>query len=88
MLEIFIAFYATGVAIAMYRLYYPSYRVIKALAPSNSMVQKPILSATIVLLIFTIMLPFIAYIILFDDKMDRFVNGFVKGVMGVKDDRR
>ena len=86
MLEIFIAFYATGV-LAMYRAVRPSYYIVKELAPSNIMVQKPILSGIVVMVIFALMFPLLAYIILFDDKMDRFVNGFVKGVMGLKDDR-
>ena len=80
MLEIFIAFYATGVAIAMWRLWRPSYYIVKELQPNNIMVQKPILSG-----MFALMFPLLAYTILFDDKMERFINGFVKGVMGLND---
>ena len=36
---------------------------------------------------FTIMFPFIAWIILFDDKVERFQNGFIKGVLGINDRR-
>ena len=51
------------------------------------MVKKPILSFLIVFVIFFIMFPFIAWIILFDDKIDRFQNGFIKGVLGINNDK-
>ena len=85
MLEIFIAFYATGVAIAMWRLWRPSYYIVKKLQPNNIMVQKPILSGIVVMVMFALMFPLLAYTILFDDKMERFINGFVKGVIGLND---
>ena len=87
MLEIFIAFYVAGVGIAWWSLWLPSYKMIKEIAPDNIMAKKPIMSGLIVLVIFTIMFPFMAYIILFDDKIERFQNGFIKGVLGI-DDRR
>ena len=82
MLEIFIAFYASGVVIAWWSLWLPSYKIIKEIAPNNIMAAKPIMSGLIVLVIFTIMFPFMAWIILFDDKVERFQNGFIKGVIG------
>lgn len=87
MLDIFIAFYAAGVGIAWWTLWLPSYRIIKEIAPNNIMSEKPIMSGIIVLVIFTIMFPFIAWIILFDDKVERFQNGFIKGVLGINDRR-
>ncbi len=83
MLEIFIAFYASGVGIAMWQLWWPSYRIVKEIAPDNIMAKKPLLSAVVVLFIFIITMPILAYIILFDDKMNVFINGFVKGVTGI-----
>tara|TARA_R100000479_G_C6268730_1_gene158671 strand:+ start:182 stop:367 length:186 start_codon:yes stop_codon:yes gene_type:complete len=61
--------------------------MIKEIAPDNIMSVKPIMSGIIVLIIFAIMFPFIAYIILFDDKIERFQNGFIKGVLGINDRR-
>ena len=87
MLEIFIAFYASGVAIAWWTLWLPSYKIIKEIAPNNIIAVKPLMSGLIVLVIFTIMFPFIAWIILFDDKIERFQNGFIKGVIGNNDRR-
>ena len=87
MLDIFIAFYVAGVGIAWWTLWLPSYKMIKEIAPDNIMSVKPIMSGLIVLVIFTIMFPFIAYIILFDDKIERFQNGFIKGVLGINDRR-
>ena len=82
MLVIFIAFYASGVVSAGWSLWLPSYKIIKEIAPNNIMAAKPIMSGLIVLVIFTIMFPFMAWIILFDDKVERFQNGFIKGVIG------
>jgi hypothetical protein len=31
------------------------------------------------------MFPFMAWIILFDDKIEKFQNGFIKGAMGIND---
>ena len=61
--------------------------MIKEIAPNNIMAVKPIMSGLIVLVIFTIMFPFLAWIILFDDKIERFQNGFIKGVLGINDRR-
>jgi hypothetical protein len=85
MLEIIIAFYASGVGIAWWQIWLPSYRIIKDIQPNNIMVKKPIMSGLIVLVVFAIAFPFIAYIILFDDKIERFQNGFIKGVLGIND---
>ena len=87
MLDLFIAFYVAGVGIAWWTLWLPSYKIIKEIAPNNIMSVKPIMSGIIVLVIFTIMFPFIAWIILFDDKVERFQNGFIKGVLGINDRR-
>jgi len=84
MLELILAFYATGVAIAMWRLWLPSYQIVRELSPDNIIIQKPILSGLVVFVMFIIMFPFLAYIILFDNKMEQFINGFVKGVIGIK----
>jgi hypothetical protein len=88
MLELFIAFYASGVAIAMWRLYYPSFRMIKYVDSHNIIARKPILSFFVVLFIFTLMLPFMAYTLLFDGEMDKFRKGFVNGVLGLNDNRK
>ncbi len=87
MLEIFIAFYASGVVIAMWSLWLPSYKIIKEIAPNNIVARKPILSGMVTFVIFTIMFPFIAYVILFDDKVERFQDGFIKGVLDLNDRR-
>ena len=84
MLELILAFYATGVVIAMWRLWLPSYQIVRELSPDNIIIQKPILSGLVVFVMFIIMFPFLAYVILFDNKMEQFINGFVKGVIGIK----
>jgi len=88
LIKILIAFYISGVAIAMYTIYLPSYRIISSIDRNNILTKKPILSFLIVLVIFAIAFPFMAWIILFDDKIERFQNGFIKGVMGINDDNK
>ncbi len=68
----------------MWRLWLPSYQIVRELSPDNIIIQKPILSGLVVFVMFIIMFPFLAYIILFDNKMEQFINGFVKGVIGIK----
>jgi hypothetical protein len=85
LIKILIAFYISGVAISMYTIYLPSYRIICSIDRNNILAKKPILSFLIVLVIFTIMFPFMAWIILFDDKVEKFQNGFIKGAMGIND---
>lgn len=87
MLEIIIAFYAAGVVLAMWSLWLPSYRIIKEIAPDNIVARKPVLSGLITMVIFTICFPFLAWVILFDDKVERFQNGFIKGVIDINDRR-
>ena len=87
MLEIIIAFYVSGVAIAWWTLWLPSYKIIKEIAPDNIVARKPMLSGLITVVIFAIFFPFIAWVILFDDKVERFQNGFIKGVLGINDRR-
>jgi hypothetical protein len=81
LIKILIAFYISGVAISMYTIYLPSYRIICSIDRNNILAKKPILSFLIVLVIF----PFMAWIILFDDKIEKFQNGFIKGAMGIND---
>ncbi len=85
MWEIIVACYASGVAIAMWRIWLPSYKIISRIEPNNIMARTPILSGLVVFVIFTVCFPMIAWIILFDDKIKRFQNGFIKGVMNLND---
>ena len=87
MLEIIIAIYASGVVLAMWSLWLPSYRIIKEIAPNNIVARKPILSGLVTFVIFSFMFPFIAYVILFDDKVEKFQDGFIKGVLDINDRR-
>lgn len=81
--ELFVAFYIGGVITAMAVIYYPSYKIIKELDGNNIVVKNPIVSFLVTFVIFFIMFPFVAWILIFDDKVDRFINGFVKGVLGI-----
>ena len=64
-----------------------TYRIIKEIAPNNIVARKPILSGLVTFVIFSFMFPFIAYVILFDDKVEKFQDGFIKGVLDINDRR-
>jgi len=81
--EVFVAFYIGGVITAMAVIYYPSYKIIKELDRNNIVVKSPIISFLVTFVIFFIMFPFVSWILIFDDKVERFINGFVKGVLGI-----
>lgn len=87
MLEIIIAFYVSGVGIALWQIWLPSYRIIERLAPNTILAKHPMTTFIVVLIMFILLLPLLIPVLLFDDKKEQFINGFVKGAIG-KDDRR
>jgi hypothetical protein len=87
MLEIIIAFYVSGVGIALWQIWLPSYQIIDSLAPNTILAKHPMTTFIVVMIMFILLLPLLIPVILFDDKKEQFINGFVKGAIG-KDDRR
>ena len=87
MLEIIIAFYVSGVGIALWQIWLPSYQIIDRLAPNTILAKHPMTTFIVVMIMFILLLPLLIPVILFDDKKEQFINGFVKGAIG-KDDRR
>lgn len=81
MLEIIIAFYVSGVGLAWWQIWLPSYRTIKHLEPNHLLVRQPILSGIVIIILFIIVLPALTVVLLFDDKKERFIKGFVKGAI-------
>jgi len=49
--------------------------------------KHPMTTFIVVLIMFILLLPLLIPVLLFDDKKEQFINGFVKGAIG-KDDRR
>jgi len=82
--QIIAAVYLSGVLAAMYSIWWPSYKLIKVLAPANIMIQKPILSTIIVFIIFLIFFPFLILTFIYPSNLDRFIRGFVNGVIDIK----
>lgn len=81
MLEIIIAFYVSGVGLAWWQIWLPSYRTIKHLEPNNLLVRQPIVSGIVIIILFIIVLPALTVVLLFDDNKERFIKGFVKGAI-------
>ena len=82
--QIIAAVYLSGVLAAMYSIWWPSYKLVKALQPTNIMVHKPILSTFIVFIIFLIFFPFLVITFIIPSNLDRFIRGFVNGVIDIK----
>jgi len=82
--QIIAAVYLSGTLAAMYSIWWPSYKLIRMVQPSNIVVQKPLLSSTIVFSIFLIFFPVLIITFIIPSKLERFINGFVNGVMNIK----
>lgn len=83
-MEIFIAAWLSGVGIAMYKIWFPSLRIIQEVDPNNPLLVRTWFSTLVVLILFTIFLPIMVFAILLDDHTESFIRAFVKGA---KDDR-
>ena len=79
MLVFIIAFYTSGVGLAMWKLWFPSLKTIKEIAPYSIVARQQVIATMVVFVLFTLFLPVIAIAILFDDKAQQFINSFVKG---------
>tara|TARA_Y100001937_G_scaffold121992_1_gene181645 strand:- start:516 stop:779 length:264 start_codon:yes stop_codon:yes gene_type:complete len=79
MWEIIIAAYASGVGMALWKLWIPALREIKRIAPYSVIARQWIWASIIVMILFTICLPIIIYAFLFDEQADRFIKSFVYG---------
>jgi len=82
--QIIAAVYLSGTLAAMYSIWWPSYKIIRTIAPSNIMVQKPLLSTFIVFCIFFVFFPFLILTFIIPNKLERFINGFVNGIINIK----
>ena len=82
--QIIAAVYLSGTLAAMYSIWWPSYKLIRVVQPSSIVVQKPILSSIIVFSIFLIFFPVLIITFIVPSKLERFINGFVNGVINIK----
>ena len=80
-MEYFLAFYISGVALAMSRLYIPSWKLIKSVDPTNLLVQHKELAFLVMLLGFIIILIPITPSLLSDKLRDSFCVSFCDAVL-------
>jgi uncharacterized membrane protein YidH (DUF202 family) len=80
-MEYFLAFYVAGIALAMYKLYLPSYLTIKKLDSQNILVQRNIIAFFIMLIGFSIILLGIIPALLSDNMGKKFCSSFVNAVL-------
>jgi hypothetical protein len=73
-----------GVGLAVWKIWRPAYKAITAIDENNVLVTRPILSTTIVIIIFTISLPFMVIPLLIPQRLEEFVLGFVRGSEKIK----
>jgi len=83
-LTIVACFWAAGVALAMWKIWKPSYKLISIVDTNNILAQRPVLSTIVVVIIFTIFLPFMVLPLLIPNKLEQFVYGFVNGAKKIK----
>tara|TARA_B100000900_G_C20496632_1_gene681916 strand:- start:699 stop:959 length:261 start_codon:yes stop_codon:yes gene_type:complete len=84
-MEYFLAFYLSGVALAMYRLYRPSYMIIKRMEPANILVQQKVIAFFVMLIGFMIILIPITPALLSDELRKSFCLSFCDAVLNPKD---
>lgn len=83
-LEIIFAFWIAGVALAMWKIWFPSLKIIKAIQPENIFTERPILSSIVVVCIFFLTLPFMVIPLLIPNKLEQFASSFIRGATSIK----
>ena len=73
-MEIFLAIYISGVITAMYALYWPAWKILRAVNPDNLLV-KMVMSTIVVFIMFLFTFPVFILALLFPNKTQRFING-------------
>ena len=79
-----IAFWIAGALLSMWKIYFPSLKIINTVAPQNILVQRPILSSIVAFTLFFIFLPVMVLTLLIPNRLEKFANGFVNGALGNK----
>ena len=87
MLEILLAVYLSGLAIAMWKLWYPAYKEIKSIAPNALVARYPFAMFFTVLFMFAVAWPLVMWIALQDDYSREFKESFINGAV-TKNERR
>jgi hypothetical protein len=82
--QIIAAIYLSGVCAAMYSIWWPSYKLVRQLAPNNIMVDRPILSTLIVFFIFLLCFPLLIITFIVPNRLEGFIRGFVTGIIEIK----
>ena len=82
--QIIAAVYLSGTLATMYSIWWPSYKLIRIVAPYSIVVQRPLLSTIIVFCIFLIFFPVLIVTFIIPSKLERFIQGFVNGVINIK----
>jgi len=80
-MEYFIAFYISGVALAMAKLYIPSWKVIKSIDPRNPLVVNKVMAFFVMMIGFMIILIPIIPALLSDRLRDSFCVSFCDAVL-------
>ena len=80
-MEYFLSFYISGVALAMFRLYRPSYYMIKKIDPTNPLIQRKVIAFFIMIVGFMIILIPISPSLLSDKLRNSFCVSFCDAVL-------
>ncbi len=82
--QIFAAVYLSGTLASMYSIWWPSYKLIRVLAPTNIVAQKPLTSFIVVFFIFCLFFPVLIITFIIPSRLEGFIRGFVNGVIDIK----
>lgn len=80
-MEYFFAFYISGVALAMAKLYVPSWKLIKSVDPTNPLVVNKVMAFFVMLIGFIIILVPVTPALLSDRLRDSFCASFCNAVL-------
>ena len=83
-LQIILCFWLAGSLLAMWKIWRPSLKVISLINADNILAQRPILSTIVVVILFTLFLPFMVLPLLITQKAEEFAVGFIKGTEKIK----
>ena len=82
--QIIAAVYLSGTLAAMYSIWWPSYKLVRQIAPDNIMIDRPILSTLIVFFIFLLFFPLLIITFIIPNRLEGFIRGFVSGIIEIK----
>ena len=81
MLEILLAVYLSGLALAMFKLWYPAHKEIQRIAPASVVGRFPVTMLFTVLFMFAVAWTMLMWVSLQDDYGKQLIESFINGAV-------